>query len=351
MAIETYQTAKGQTRYRAVYYSGSERKSKRGFKTKKDAKKWLAVTELEGDAKSQTQTFRQAANDWLLSYEPTVVASTYNKTRTIIKHAIEFFGDALLENITVADAQALANAWSYDYVNHNKMIQYTSCVFDFATNNGYISENPFKKIRPPKNNKKSDIEEKPVWTKDEMLAFLDCCKKDERKVIYPFFRLLAYTGLRRQEIVALLWSDYDGNTITVEQAITFNKQNQPVIGDTKTPTSRRTIALDDGTIQALNEWRKYCDGPRMFDIGINRPYRWLCQITEKHNLPPGTIRNFRHFHCSILVDARANIKDIQKRLGHANVQTTLNVYAHANRDIVQISETFADYLENQKAHS
>ena len=139
MAIETYQTAKGQTRYRAVYYSGSGRKSKRGFKTKKDAKKWLAVTELEGDAKSQTQTFRQAANDWLLSYEPTVVSSTYNKTRTIIKHAIEFFGDALLENITVADAQALANAWSYEYVNHNKMIQYTSCVFDFAANNGYIS--------------------------------------------------------------------------------------------------------------------------------------------------------------------------------------------------------------------
>jgi len=55
------------------------------------------------------------------------------------------------------------------------------------------------------------------------------------------------------------------------------------------------------------------------------PRRWLLKIIDKYNLP------YTHVHCSLLFEADASVKEVQERLGHTDVQTTLNIYTHLSK--------------------
>lgn len=59
--------------------------------------------------------------------------------------------------------------------------------------------------------------------------------------------------------------------------------------------------------------------------------KWLKHILNNYNLPKITTHGFRHTHCSLLVEAGANIKEVQDRLGHSDIQTTMNIYAHVSK--------------------
>ena len=61
------------------------------------------------------------------------------------------------------------------------------------------------------------------------------------------------------------------------------------------------------------------------------PRRWLLKIIDKYNLPYAHVHSFRHVHCSLLFEADASVKEVQERLGHTDVQTTLNIYTHLSK--------------------
>ena len=74
--------------------------------------------------------------------------------------------------------------------------------------------------------------------------------------------------------------------------------------------------------------------------------RWMNQIIDQNqNIPPSTPHKLRHLHCTILLDAKENIKDVQERMGHSTPQTTLNVYAHANKNKTHATDFFTSALE------
>ena len=60
-------------------------------------------------------------------------------------------------------------------------------------------------------------------------------------------------------------------------------------------------------------------------------FKWLTPFLEKHNLEHITAHGLRHTHCSLLFEAGASIKEVQYRLGHRDVKTTLDVYAHVTK--------------------
>lgn len=43
------------------------------------------------------------------------------------------------------------------------------------------------------------------------------------------------------------------------------------------------------------------------------------------------VHSFRHTHTSLLIEAKANIKEIQERLGHIDISTNMNIYAHLTK--------------------
>lgn len=342
MAIDKYTLKDGSTRYRAETYVHGQRVQKRGFVRKKDAQKWIDESRVHS-IKGASMKFEQLAQAWLEQYRPTVRESTYTRTVTIINHAIDELGPRRLSSVTIKDAQALANKWSYEYVKFDKMITYVSAIFKYAVSLDLIQKNPFEYIKKPMPHKSGRNNEL-SWDIDTINRFLDICKQDKRKIRYPFFRLLIYTGMRRQEIIALKWTDIEGNLLTIERAITFNDKGQPILGDTKNKSSKRTIALDDDTLKALEDWHRFNDDQFIFPVCISRPYKWLQSIIKENDLPPATLHQMRHLHCTILINAGANIKDVQERLGHSDVETTLSIYAHANKDKNTVADLFSTTL-------
>lgn len=77
----------------------------------------------------------------------------------------------------------------------------------------------------------------------------------------------------------------------------------------------------------------------------NQTYKWINHILEKYKLEHITTHGLRHTHCSLLFEAGATIKEVQFRLGHKDVKTTLDIYAHVtNKAKSETVDKFLNYL-------
>ncbi|MGG0836869.1 tyrosine-type recombinase/integrase [Bacillus paralicheniformis] len=82
--------------------------------------------------------------------------------------------------------------------------------------------------------------------------------------------------------------------------------------------------------------------------GDMRPLRLslLNRMIAKNKLHRITIHGFRHSHASILFEAGASIKEVQARLGHKEIQTTMNIYTHVTKTAKEkTAETFKKHME------
>ena len=172
--------------------------------------------------------------------------------------------------------------------------------------------------------------------------------------------------MRKGEALALTWEDIDFNNkmLTINKTIARNTKNEIVINHPKTEASIREISLDDTTIDILKKWRqdqrKY-----LLSFGHNslrpnqiifasknnnyldplRPNNIQKRLCKENELKDITIHGFRHTHCSLLFEAGLSIQDVKTRLGHSDIQTTMNIYAHVTKKQKDISaEKFARYL-------
>lgn len=223
---------------------------------------------------------------------------------------------------------------------------------DFAIKRDFIQSNPFALVEMPKRTTTKSISDttENFYTKEQLLKFLECMKQESNFKAYTLFSLLAYSGMRKGEALALIWEDIDfkKNEIRINKALARGKNNVLYIKPTKTGTSR-TIKMDTATMSILKEWKKKQKKDYLV-LGYNttkskqlvfsnekndflqptKTCKWLEHVLEKYKLPKITTHGFRHTHCSILFEAGASIKEVQDRLGHSDVKTTMDVYAHVS---------------------
>ena len=169
-----------------------------------------------------------------------------------------------------------------------------------------------------------------VWTPEQYATFSASAPEKYKAV----FDLLYATGMRAGEALALTWEDIRGNTIRINKTIE-RSPNGPVIGPPKTTASNRTISVDPRVIAEIQAAR--VPGCRFVFAGqtsnavpLSYPtlHRAFADTTRKLDLPKITIHGLRHSHASWLISNGVPIPAVSKRLGHANVAMTLNVYSH-----------------------
>ena len=69
------------------------------------------------------------------------------------------------------------------------------------------------------------------------------------------------------------------------------------------------------------------------------------RIIQKHDLKVITTHGLRHTHCSLLFEAGVSIQEVKERLGHSDIQTTMNIYAHVTEKAREESaEKFASHV-------
>ncbi len=345
---------------------------RRGFATSKEAELELAKINLaiaEGTFKVQEppRTFKEIAEIWLPNYKSTVEEVTYTGTLSILKlHVYPDFGDIKVDKIDVTYCQKMVNKWVDEQPSSFKKFRnYTSKVLDYAVNIGLIDDNPMNKVLIPR--VKKEKRETPFYTKDELKHFLELAKQYDPTKIYTFFRLLSYSGMRKGEAYALNWDDIDfeKNQIDINKSLARGENKTVYISAPKNKSSIRKISMDKETMGILKRWqleqRKQLlasghptkkEKQELFSTDENDLYQPTVDAHWKkgiYRLDPKfkkiNTHGFRHTHASLLFEAGASIKEVQDRLGHADITTTMNIYAHvteAKRD--ETADKFFRYL-------
>lgn len=183
-----------------------------------------------------------------------------------------------------------------------------------------------------------------VWSPDELARFLASIEGNRNETM---FRLMAMTGIRRGEVVALRWSDVEltGHRLTVNQAATVIDGVEEV-DVPKTRRSRRVIDLDPETVSVLQRHRarqreqflmlgvSATASHRVFTNEIGEPLRpnsvgqAFRRLVDSAEVPVIRLHDLRHTHASHLLMAGVNVKVVSERLGHSSVSFTLDTYGH-----------------------
>ena len=214
-----------------------------------------------------------------------------------------------------------------DGYRHDLFVE-LSGVFNFAMRFYGLSVNPCKVVgnTPVKHKKKLNF-----WTKEEFDRFLSTF--DAADPFRMAYLTLYYTGMRIGELQALTASDVDTEAGTITISKTYHrKYGVEMITTPKTPKANRTITIPKFLCAALQEYINKIYQPdadtRIF------PYSHSCYTdafrshTKKAGVKPIRLHGLRHSHASLLIELGFSVLLISERLGHENVSTTLNIYAH-----------------------
>ena len=253
---------------------------------------------------------------------------------------------------------------SQTIVHHHRLVH---LIFAQALKEGLVRFNIADTATPPRVEKK----EAEFFELEEVLAIREALSRQPLKW-QAITELLISTGARRGEILGLQWNDIDfkNNRINIENNLQYTPERGIYLEDTTKNYENRTLSVAPELMNVLKAHRKeqleqkvksgtywtdtgFCftqdNGQPMNPDSINK---WLREFAKENNLPSIHPHKFRHTQASLLYASGENPVVISKRLGHKQVSTTQNIYAHLMKDgDQQASEKIANllYRNNDKA--
>ena len=273
-----------------------------------------------------------------------IAASTINaavRGETVSKPAAVAVSDALGCDmgklfITVEESTALS---AKTVIEHHRLIH---TVLEQAVKESLIPFNPASRADLPAAERKKVN----YFSEATVIAIRDALE-DEPMKWKTLVHLFLITGARRGEILGLKWSavDFSGNRIHIENSILYSVERGIYEDTPKTETSVRWITLPEETMQLLKAWKAYQNGERLrlgkyyqdrgfvFAQDNGQPMNpdgvtdWMDRFAKRHGLPHINPHAFRHTMASMLYFNHIDSVSISKRLGHAQVSTTANIYA------------------------
>lgn len=381
--IKKYTKKDGSTAYLFKIYLGTDPitgkkiwTTRRGFSSKKSCQlaqnRLLVDVEENGFQKKSYETFLEIYELWFDGYKRTVKESTWAKTQEVFKlHILPIFANKKINQLKIPYCQSVVNRWfdsnSKQCTNFKNQV---SRVLDYAISLEIIEKNPMKYISMP--TKKDEFEEEKelnFYSKEELNSFLSYTKELSSPQAFVFFNLLAFTGMRKGEALALNWDDinFKDSTISINKTVTRGVKGRLIVVPPKTKKSARTISIDPQTMGILKDWRSKQKIDYM-KLGYNtlqpkqlvfpntnndlmqdsRIRKWTLGVYKNHpELKRITIHGLRHTHCSLLFEAGASLSEVQDRLGHTDVRVTMNIYAHVTKQKKEETALkFANFMEN-----
>ena len=359
--------------------------SQAGFKTQKEAieagTKSMAEYLNGGDVyKPKDISYRDFINIWYEQYvEINLRVSTQRKyLGNINKHFLPALGKYKLSAIKPITLQKFLNSYKekgYSHQTINNLYAALKTSFAFAVEPlQYLKSNPMDHVKKPRADKKR-TRERYILNKDEWQKILSKFTPESK---YHIALMIGYhAGLRIGETLALTWDDidFDNKTLTVnKQLLAYKPKNNKrlwVLAPPKTPASNRTILIGQTLLDALKKEKikqaqnrllygeyflQYAAKPIesglkeiVLDFDKNNNLSFICIQDDGKYMNWDNMRYcfrfiqeqlkikfeyhaLRHTHATLLVASGANIKSVQKRLGHERVETTLQIYAHDSEE-------------------
>lgn len=321
---------------------------------RRDFERWKMELE-QGAISNKRYTFEELAELWLKdycenSYSP-IVVSGYK--RILNNWIYPEFGKKYMDVVTPIMLNSFITKLKSSYTKYtsrenkplsngtiSKIYEVVKTVFGLAFRNNIIMLNPCDKVRLEL--KKEVDESNHYWTKEEYQRALFLLQGDKTgNGLVVKFALM--TGLRRSEIFGLSWDNLEGNKLYVKK--TRQKVNNKMVEmPCKTLSSIRCITIPDSLVVELNKLKKQHPGSTyIFEhIDYDNATKWFRDWERKQNLPYIKFHDLRHTHATLLLQEGVDVKTISQRLGHSNITTTLNTYAHS---VKELDENASDIFE------
>lgn len=166
----------------------------------------------------------------------------------------------------------------------------------------------------------------------------------EQRGVLPMFYLELATGLRKGEIAALLWSDFDAQTKTIhvtKQYLFYNGQG--TVSPPKSDSSIRYVSISDEAARLLQqEHEKHPNNPYMFPSPVTGEMYHPDAIVKIHRkickdigLEHVRFHDLRHSFATTALQCGVDVKTVSTMLGHSSAGFTLNVYTHSTSRMQQ----------------
>lgn len=316
-------------------------------------------------------------------------------TRIVNNHIKPAIGSYKLKSITPAVLQQFMNEKSNRGFSKSYLVNmltvlsgsFKAAVYPYE----FIRDNPMQYVTLPKNNNRKYDTDRKVITSDEFKKIIE--RFPEGNTFHIPLQIAYHTGVRIGECCALTWDDVDldNGTISISKIILKKEKKQWYFGTTKTESSVRTIPIGSTLVNILKRHRKWqlenrlkygqyyynyyvtnddrvygSDGLTDFK-STDQPVHFVCTAESGKLVTPDTVKycsrvinyelliqfNFhalRHTHATLLIENGANMKDVQERLGHSRLATTMDTYTHVtekmSNDTVEIFERVCHQQSN-----
>ncbi|WES63904.1 tyrosine-type recombinase/integrase [Microbacter sp. GSS18] len=337
-SVHTYSTAEGK-RYLVRYRKpDNSQAAKRGFRTKREAEEYLAsisVSITSGayvDPTDARITVSQLGQDWLLEQKAVLKPSSMHPLESAWRVRVQpKWGDWPVGEIRHSDVRRWIVDLSSD-LGPTSVIRahgILAGILDVALRDRRLSDNPARGIRLPKKRPKNRV----------YLSHTEVRELADRSIYPELIYVLAYTGLRWGEATALRVRDVqpDRRRLTVyENAVIVNGTIH--VGSPKTHRSRSVPYPEflDGMFRSLASGKSIDE--LLFGNGTehmklpNSKAGWFAGAVRRTRadfpeFPHVTPHDLRHTAASLAISAGANVKAVQRMLGHASAVMTLDTYA------------------------
>lgn len=319
-------------------------KFKNGFKTQKEAQEWrlcmLADFGKGSITVNSTMTFKKFLDDYFIpDYKSQVRKRTFDMTQLKFKR-LSYFENMKLSDIQAPHVKQWQNSMFIEGLSNNyirSVHQILQQVFDLAVKLGMLSSNVAKTV----GNVKKDRPKVDFWTVEEFQLFISTFDKSNiyELLYFTTFWFFFMTGVRTSELQAIEWSkiDFEKGTVLIDCSMYYKNQKEWYLTDTKSISGVRLLYLDDDTLEYLKYWKKVQSqiGKCKFVFSIaDSPLvkSTLKRVLKSHSdyakIKSIRIHDLRHSHASFMLSLGMNDLEMQNRLGHADIKTTLGTYSH-----------------------
>lgn len=359
--VGAYTTVKEGRLYEVWYRKpDGTRAHHRGFKRKRDAESFLSqveVSKLKGayiDRADARATVSELGADWLVRHKAKVTASSHHSVDSAWRtHVQPRWGSYAVGAVHRRDVEAwlLELGESRSHTTVARARDLLAGIFDDAMEDNRVAKNPARGLT---------IKRKPI--PDEVFLSHEQVEALALETSRPgLIRFLAYTGLRWGEAMALRVRNVDmqRRRINIREAVA-EVNGRHVLGSVKSH-ERRTIAFPsflDVEVQVACANKGAED--RLWtadDGGYLRPGNsqngWFQGAVKRCMKDDPSFRrvtphDLRHTAASLAISAGANVKVVQRMLGHKSAKVTLDTYAALFPDDL---DNVTDALSRQRAAS
>ena len=339
-------------------------------KTQAEVKEKLSKAIEESKKLDIVRSDEYTVAEWLrLWYElyakPNIRPTTADSYRLgIEKHVIPRIGDIKLNKLTSREIQKMYKdlqengrlrksqkskqpGLSNSTVRGIHMMLHNA--LDRAVKERLILRNPTEDCIIPKIQK----QEMKILLPEDMKTYLEAANK---RGVLPMFYLELVSGVRKGELVALLWDDLDieQRTISVSKQALSRPGGEIVVNRPKTENSIRAISIPQEAVDLLvEEHQKHPDNPYMFPSPKTGEMYYPDSVVNLHKkllqdagLEHIRFHDLRHTFATIALQNGVDVKTVSSMLGHYDAGFTLRTYTHATRQMQeQAAEKMGNFME------